>query len=357
MPSSKKVTWAQLRVGLVALAAMVLLGVLIFLITGDTGLFSEKVIIHTYMRDSAAVVRGSAVRLNGILIGEVKDVTLSGSNDPARVVRMDLEIRREFLDQTPVDSVAAVSAENVLGAKFINIKKGVSSETVKPGGEIAALDVQGFEEVVQQSYALLTSLQGILKRVDAIVSVVEAGKGSIGKLLVDEELYNRLNASVADVQKVTAAISSGRGTIGKLLYDEALYQDLRATIGRLDALMLDVQQGKGTAGRFIQDPALYNEAQNSIAELRKMLADLNAGQGTAGKLLKSEELHSQIASALAKIDTMLAQLNSGQGTLGQLLVNPQLYDSINGLTREMHELMKDFRANPRKFLRIRVSLF
>jgi phospholipid/cholesterol/gamma-HCH transport system substrate-binding protein len=357
MPSSKKTAWAQLRVGLVALAAMILLGALVFLITGDTGFFKERVIIHTYMRDSAAVVPGSAVRLNGILVGEVEEVALSGLTDPARVVRMDLEIREEYLNDISVDSVAAVSAENVLGAKFINIKKGQSSVSVKPGGEIAALDVQGFEEVVQQSYTLLASLQGILTRIDAIVSIVEAGKGSIGKLLVDEELYDRLNTAVGDVQKVTAAISSGRGTIGKLLYDEALYQDVRATIGRLDALMLEVQQGKGTAGKLIQDPALYNEAQNTMAELRKILADLNAGQGTAGKLLKSEELHNQIAATLSKVDTMLAQLNSGQGTLGQLLVNPQMYDSINGLTREMNDLMKDFRANPRKFLRIRVSLF
>lgn len=346
-----------MRVGLVALVAMALAGALIFLITGDTGFFTDKVIIHTYMRDSAAVVPGSAVRLNGILVGEVQNVALSGSSDPARVVRMDLEIREEFMNEIPVDSVAAVSAENVLGAKFINIKKGQTATLVKPGGEINALDVQGFEEVVQQSYTLLASLQGILKRIDAIVSVVEAGEGSIGKLLVDEELYDRLNAAVADVQKVTTAISTGRGTIGKLLYDESLYEDVRATLGRLDALMLEVQQGKGTAGRLIQDPALYNEAQNTIAELRKILAGLNAGEGTAGKLLKSEELHNQIASTLGKVDSMLAQLNSGQGTLGQLLVNPQMYDSINGLTREMNELMKDFRANPRKFLRIRVSLF
>ena len=46
-----------------------------------------------------------------------------------------------------------------------------------------------------------------------------------------------------------------------------------------------------------------------------------------------------------------------QGTLGQLLVNPQLYDSLNGATREFQSLAKDMRANPKKFLTIRLSLF
>ena len=71
---------------------------------------------------------------------------------------------------------------------------------------------------------MLTQLQGILKRVDAIVSLVEVGKGTIGKLLVDEELYNRIIAVVAEGQKVTRAMSTPQGTIGKLLYEDTLSQ-------------------------------------------------------------------------------------------------------------------------------------
>jgi phospholipid/cholesterol/gamma-HCH transport system substrate-binding protein len=38
-------------------------------------------------------------------------------------------------------------------------------------------------------------------------------------------------------------------------------------------------------------------------------------------------------------------------------VNPQLYESLNGSSKEMSELLKDFRANPKKFLRIKLGLF
>src|SRR6202035_4029455 len=101
-----------------------------------------------------------------------------------------MEIDRKMISEIPVDSVSGISAENVLGTKFINIKKGVKPETVQPGAEIPSLDTTGFDDLVQQGYALLASVQGIVKRVDAIVSLVEVGQGSIGKLLVDETLYN-----------------------------------------------------------------------------------------------------------------------------------------------------------------------
>ena len=94
-----------------------------------------------------------------------------------------------------------------------------------------------------------------------------------------------------------------------------------------------------------------------MAELRRLIEDLNAGKGTAGKLLKDDELHSQIQSTIAKLETTLDKINTGQGTLGQLLVNPSLYESLNGASQEMQGLMKDFRANPKKFLRIKLGLF
>jgi len=60
---------------------------------------------------------------------------------------------------------------------------------------------------------------------------------------------------------------------------------------------------------------------------------------------------------VAKLNGTIDKINGGQGTLGQLLVNPQLYDSLNGATKEFQSLAKDIRANPKKFLTIRLVLF
>jgi phospholipid/cholesterol/gamma-HCH transport system substrate-binding protein len=47
------------------------------------------------------------------------------------------------------------------------------------------------------------------------------------------------------------------------------------------------------------------------------------------------------------VDNLLARINAGEGTIGQLMVNPQLYESLNGVTKEFHDFMKDFRKNRR----------
>jgi phospholipid/cholesterol/gamma-HCH transport system substrate-binding protein len=269
------------------------------------------VAIYTYLDDSYAITPGSPVRLNGILIGEIRRVRLSGEDVPTRVIRVEMEVDREMLQHIPTDSVAAVASENVLGSKYINIKRGQGKTPVEIGGEIVSLDTRGFEEVVASGYETLTSLQSILKRIDAVVAEVEVGRGSVGKLLTDDELYNHLTGTVAEAHKVTAALNKGEGTIGRLLYDDTLYEELRSSMARIDRIIEDVENGQGTIGMFLKDPSIFEQVRDTVAELKQVVADLNAGKGTAGRLLKDEELHQEIASVVSRLDTTLEKLNTG----------------------------------------------
>jgi phospholipid/cholesterol/gamma-HCH transport system substrate-binding protein len=357
MAIQTKVKWAKLRVGLLALAAMIILAVLVFLITGKVNFFESKVTLYTYLSDAAALTDAAPVNLDGIQIGKVKSIALSGSKDPKRLVRIEMEVPEHNLKNIPVDSVASISSANILGSKYINIKSGKSETAVRPGEEIPSLSAEGFDSLMQSGNTVMTSLQGTVERIDKLIDDIQSGKGSIGKLLEDATLYNHVLAVVDQLGKLVTALNSGDSTFGKLIYDRELYDDVRKTLGRVDNLVEGIQQGEGTAGKLLKDPALYDETQKTIAGLHKIVDDLNAGQGSAGKLLKSDELHKQLSDTIAKIELMLDKINSGQGTIGQLLVNQQLYDNLSGATREMHLLMKDFRANPKKFLRIKLGLF
>jgi phospholipid/cholesterol/gamma-HCH transport system substrate-binding protein len=357
MASASKVSWAQLRVGVTAIFALALVGVLIYLLTGTTSLFTKEVVLYTYLGDAAAVAIGAPVRVNGINAGSVRTVGLSGDTDEHRQVRITMAIYENMLSQIPVDSQAFVSAENLLGSKFMNIKRGKSPQTVKAGAEIRARESKEIMEIMDSFFPLLTSMQGTLKRVDNIVGMVESGQGNIGKLLVDDALYRQARSILAEFQKTSQALNAKQSTLSKLLYEDTLMQDIRVPIQRIDRLLEGIEQGRGTAGKLLRDPAVFDELQKNLLTMRAILDDIQAGKGSAGKLLKSNELHDQIASLVKNIDTTVVKLNQGQGTLGQLLVNPQLYESLNMTTRDLDLLLKDFRSNPKKFLRIKLGLF
>src|ERR1700681_3786864 len=118
MASPKKMRWAQLRTGIVAAVAMVIAGVFIFLLTGQSNIFGGEFHLRTYMVDSAGMVGNDPVRVNGILVGYIGAIKLSGSRDPKRTVEIDMVIQEKYLDQIPEDSKSAISAANLLGSKY-----------------------------------------------------------------------------------------------------------------------------------------------------------------------------------------------------------------------------------------------
>jgi phospholipid/cholesterol/gamma-HCH transport system substrate-binding protein len=357
MPSQNRVRWAELRSGILAVAAMALAGVLIFLLSSQSNLFAGNFHLRTYMDDAEGLNANDPVRVNGILVGYIKAIRLSGSRDPKRTVELDMVIQNKFLDQIPEDSKAAISSANLLGSKYLNITKGTHPKHIQPGGEVAALPNQGIPEIMAQSTSLLAQFQTILGRADGLLAIVENGQGNIGKFIKDDALYDRLNATAGELQDLVKDVRNSNGTLSHLLYDPALYDDLRKPLQRIDEMLAQVQQGKGSLGKTLYDQKLYDEALASISDVKQMLDDLKAGKGTAGKLLSDDEIANQIKLISQKVNTTLDKINSGQGTIGQLVVNPQLYDSLNGTMREVNALVKDVHANPKKFLRIKLAIF
>lgn len=357
MADPKKIRWAQLKVGLLALAGFIIVAVLIFLLTSSRGLFQTFSPLRTYMEDAGGIADGSLVRLNGITVGYLDQLQLTNSRQPKRTVEFDMMVKDRYFHDIPVDSLVGISAANLLGDKFLNITKGRSTQTVRPNAELQSAQTQDIPELMASMANLLQSFQGIINRVDNLLAGVEQGKGNIGKLLKDEQLYERLNGIASEGQKLLADIRTGHGTFSKLIYDDALYNDVQAPLKRIDAMLADLQAGRGSAGKLLKDPVLYDELHQTVVEIRSLVAGVNSGKGTAGKLLKDEQLYGRVNELLARLTTTVDKINGGQGTLGQLIANPALYDSLTGATREFQSLAKDMRANPKKFLTIRLTLF
>jgi phospholipid/cholesterol/gamma-HCH transport system substrate-binding protein len=357
MASRKRVEWAQLKVGIVAAIAMIITAVLIVLLTSQSNFLKGNFILHTFMQDSAGMADNATVRLNGIAVGNIKKIELSGLKDPKKTVRIDMKIRDDFLNLIPEDSTASINSSNLLGDKYINIAKGTHPKHVERDGEIASQPLQDIPEILAQASGLLGQFQTILTKVDGLLAVVDSGQGNLGKLIKDDSLYDRLNATAGEVAQLVKDVKNSNGTISHLLYDDGLYNDIRRPIQRLDDMLAQVQQAKGTAGKLLYDPQIYDEARASLTEAKRMLDEINAGRGTAGKILKDDELYRQITGIAERLNTAIDKISSGQGTFGQLVVNPELYNSLNSVTKELNSFVTDVHKNPKKFLRIKLALF
>lgn len=85
---------------------------------------------------------------------------------------------------------------------------------------------------------------------------LQAGKGSLGKLLKDEALYNETTLAMTNLREIMQKINKGQGTVGKFVNDESLFKNAKMTLQKLD---------KATEGLEDQGPlSVLGIAVNSL---------------------------------------------------------------------------------------------
>jgi phospholipid/cholesterol/gamma-HCH transport system substrate-binding protein len=359
VPSEKQVRWSQLRVGLTVIFASVALAILIFLMTGTTGLFTKKIIVRAYVDNAGGLRVGAPVRLEGVDIGNVTGIRVV--SDPKRrltPVEVRMKITTKYANTMRSDCEVLLSTAGVLGEVFVDLDcREAKGGPMVNGAELPTRDVPQLQDVVRASQGTLQNVDTLVKRLDNILSYVQSGQGSIGKVIYDPSLFNRANDMLIQLQQIVAQANSTNGSIGKLLNSSELYDKANGAVDKLNAIIDQINQGNGTAGKFIKDPALYDNANQTLAKANQLMSDINAGKGTFGKLAKDEALAKKLDSTITRLDTILERLEKGEGTAGQLLVNRSLYNNADATLASAHELIEAIKKDPKTYLTIHLKLF
>ena len=329
---------------------------------GSQGLFQSKAELFTYLTDANALASGSPVTLAGVDIGgKVESVELNpGSNDAAKTVKVTLQIPSKYLSSIPLDSQTKMASANLLGTYYINIQRGKSPQTVQSGAVLPSTQTAEIADLFQQSSQTLGTLDSVVDKINAIVADIQAGKGSIGELLVDDtiaknfvDIENQFKQLSSDLHNT---ITSSDNSLGKLLNDKgALYDDVHNGLDSVDKSLAGVNKivdgvnsGQGTLGQLVQNPAMYDDFRQILGDVHTLLAGIQAGQGTAGKLLKTDEFGDQIKATLGKVDTLLDKMSNGSGTVARLLNDPSLFDDLDATTRESQRTAQGFPRQSQK---------
>ena len=357
MPSKKQLKWSQLRVGLTVVFASVTLMVLIFLMSGTGGWLTHKIHIKCYVDNAAGLRVGAPVRLSGVDIGNVTGIHIT-RDKPATPVEIAMKVNTVYSFNLRKDSVAMLATAGVLGETFVDM----DSTTAKgpeavDGDTLPSKEVPDIQDVVRASQGTLQNLDSLVRRVDRIIAFIESGKGSIGKVIYDTQLYDRLNATIAEFKSLMDDVQSGKGSLGPLLTSDEAYKKAIAAIDKLNAAIDDLQQGKGTAGKFLKDPTLYDNANKTIANVRQLSEDINAGKGALGKFTHDQEFANKLQETLNNLTALTDRLEKGEGTAGMLFKDPALYNNSNQMLVETRELIKAIRENPKKYLTFHVKVF
>jgi phospholipid/cholesterol/gamma-HCH transport system substrate-binding protein len=361
MPSEQEVRWSQLKVGVIVIVAGVVLTTLLFLMTSASGLgfFTRKLTVTTYFENSAGLKTGAAVNLQGVTIGAVKSVSVTSAPEhkltPVMVV---MKLDSKYGSSLHKDSTAALDTVGVLGDTVVDINSQVATgRQLQDGDELRTLETPSLQDVVKSSQGTIENLNVILAKMNTVVDNIQAGKGSVGQLINNPDLYNKFIATADEIHTLTANLNAGKGSIGKLMTDDTLYNRLNDTTAKLDAITTDLNSGKGTAGKLLKDDALYDNLNSTLKHANSIMSDVDAGKGSLGMLVKDPATAKSLNDTLDKVNALVSGVNAGKGTLGKLATDDTAYTNLNKLLTDSSGLVTAIRQDPKKYLTIHMKIF
>jgi len=361
MPSQQEVRWSQLKIGVIVLVATIILITLLFLMTSSAGLgiLSHKLTITTYFENSAGLKPGAPVNLQGVTIGTVKTVTVIAAPDrkltPVQVV---MKLNEKYSDDLKRDSKASLTTIGVLGDTVVDINSQFAvGPPLRDGDELKTLETPSLTDVVKASQGTIESLNVILAKMNTIVDNMQSGKGSIGQLINNPDLYNKLSGTVDELHKLTVNLNNGKGSIGKLINDDAFYNKLNDTVAKFDNIATDLDKGNGSAGKLLKDPSLFDNLNATLKHANSLMADADAGKGGLGLLMKDPKFRTQLNDTFTQVNHLVTGINEGKGTLGKLATDDSLHTNMNSLLTNSNDLVSAIRKDPKKYLTIHLKIF
>jgi phospholipid/cholesterol/gamma-HCH transport system substrate-binding protein len=346
MPRTRSLAWSELKIGIVAVATIALAVMLIVAVGGQGGFSWQQYELMTKFADVKGLKGGAVVRVAGVEVGKVSSVELSGEE-----VEVRLKINEENKSRITSESRASIGSLSLLGEPVIDVSPSTKGKPLQDGEFLPSARSPGqLADVAESATQSLQQVTGILQD-------IRAGKGTVGRLFTDDQVYKEVQQLIASAGDVTDQIGKGNGTIPLLLRDPAAYRRFNASLGNLQDLTTRINAGEGNLGRLLKDDAMAKSLTSASANLDKVSASLTRNDNTLGAVLTERQLYDKFNSLTARIDGLTESLQKGEGSAGQLLKDKQLYENMNAAASELRQLIGDIRKDPRKYLNVRVSIF
>jgi phospholipid/cholesterol/gamma-HCH transport system substrate-binding protein len=269
---------STVKIGIFIFLGIVILVIGIFLVGDKDALFSSTFKVRAFFNDIQGLRSGATVRLSGIDVGSVESVKIV--SDTTGRVEVIMSIREDVKQFIRTDTRASIETEGLVGNKVVVLQIGSSlTDRVREGGIIQSKEPIGFAQVIEETQGIMAYTKEITKDLSEIVARVNRGEGSIGKLLVDEQLYkdaaSLTKRADSSLQQITLEINEMTEVFDKLGKGvETVVGNINAVVTDLDTIIAGVKRGKGMLGSMLVEGSEFDSVfVNAVRNIEKTTYD------------------------------------------------------------------------------------
>ncbi|MBN1829809.1 MAG: MCE family protein [Deltaproteobacteria bacterium] len=319
----------EAKVGLFILIALIILGYMSFQV-GEYGFGLKKGYIVTAVFDNVTgLERDAAVQIAGVEVGKVEKISLVDG-------KALVELRILPNVQVEKDATISIKTHGILGDKYVDIVPGETKGSyIAERGQFQNVEKQA--DIDKLLVELGNIAEDIRVVTGALRKVVggDAGESNLSAIITNvKELTANLNSVVkandrkftvlvdnltsaskqmeqtfASLSEITGKVNQGEGTLGQLVTNKGVFEKLDNTLASIQTITEKINTGEGTLGQLVTNKGVFEKMDNTLASIQTITDKINAGQGTIGKLVNDEETVTNLNSSLKSIDKSMVGIN------------------------------------------------
>ena len=304
-----KARFNNVKLGAFVIAGLVFLVILLYLIGKNRNIFGSNYELKARFDNAQGLVKGSNIRFAGIQAGTVKSITFI--NDT--VIEVTLFVNTDMKTIIRKNAIASISTDGLVGNKVVNIA---------PGAELAALAVEG--DILYSKKTLKTDEMLVtLNETNENVAVITAGlketvarlnnSSALWALLNDNSIPQDLKASIANIHRATIRAGSMTNNL------DGMVKDIRNGKGSLGSILTDTILAQKLNEAVDKITSVGDEAEHLAVAINKTVAgidkDLNSGQGVLHTLLKDPNTTKKLNKSLDNIQQGTNKFNESMEAL------------------------------------------
>jgi phospholipid/cholesterol/gamma-HCH transport system substrate-binding protein len=268
-------------VGVFVIGGLLLFTVGLFMIGDRQMAFARKFTLYTEFTKITGLQKGTIVRVSGAKAGTIKDIEVPPR--PGTKFRVKLEITEDLHPIVRGDSLATIQTEGLVGGTYLAI--GAGTAAAPPVPENATLPSQEPFEIADLMKQMGDTVKKVNETIDLLTGDVQDTIQSIGDTV---DSANQLITDVTDDVKTMASagaritgdaaeiadnIRNGKGTIGKLVNDDELYTHVATVAKQAEQIATDARRVVEDARQALQSLQSKNGPIQNVASNMKQTLD------------------------------------------------------------------------------------
>ncbi len=195
----------KIKLGMFITLGIAVFVLAIYFIGERQQLFRNTFRLSGVFKDVAGLQAGNNVRLSGINVGTVENISLVSDTS----VRVDIiidESTRKFIKK---DAVATIGSEGLMGNKVLIINPGTGGKKVIENNDVIKTSMPiDIDDVLMSLKKTIDNTSNITSDLSLVTNNIQSGKGTIGRLLMDHSLAQNFDSSIVNLNQGLTGINN-----------------------------------------------------------------------------------------------------------------------------------------------------